>query len=250
MSESRLLVPLRPDGEKRPLFIVPSAGSTPLSLVKLARSLEPSRPVYSFVFTGMNTGEAPQTNMDDLASTFLTEIRAVQPSGPYVLAGHCFGGTIAFDITGKLEAQGEEVALLILLETFVSPSAIEAEDRRETDDQLTASLIAAETKKLAETTIEQLGAQLSRLPPEHADRFTRITHHHLEMAVSYRPTPIRSPIVLFRSATYHKVAFESWNQYTEKTFSDQVVPGDTYSMLSPPYVAVIAEAIENAMSAQ
>lgn len=33
-----------------------------------------------------------------------------QPKGPYALMGLCFGGTLAFEITKRLEAMGEEVA--------------------------------------------------------------------------------------------------------------------------------------------
>ena len=50
-----------------------------------------------------------------VASRYLTEIRAVQPTGPYRLGGWCFGGVVAFEIAQQLHEQGEEVEFLALL---------------------------------------------------------------------------------------------------------------------------------------
>jgi thioesterase domain-containing protein len=51
------------------------------------------------------------------ADSCLELLKSVQPHGPYLLAGHSIGGSVAYEIASRLRAQGEEVALLVLLDT-------------------------------------------------------------------------------------------------------------------------------------
>lgn len=44
--------------------------------------------------------------------TYATQIRQVQPHGPYAIAGYSLGSTLAFEVAKVLEAQGEEVKFL------------------------------------------------------------------------------------------------------------------------------------------
>jgi thioesterase domain-containing protein len=57
-----------------------------------------------------------------MATHYLREIRTVQPRGPYYLSGYCFGGDVAYEIARQLEAGGEKVALLALLDSPASNS--------------------------------------------------------------------------------------------------------------------------------
>lgn len=51
-----------------------------------------------------------------MAAAHVGKIRAVQPRGPYRLAGFCFGGNLAAEIAAQLAEAGEEIELLCLLE--------------------------------------------------------------------------------------------------------------------------------------
>lgn len=53
-----------------------------------------------------------------MASLYIKEIQTVQPQGPYFLGGYCMGGTVALEMAQQLHKQGQEVALLALLETY------------------------------------------------------------------------------------------------------------------------------------
>jgi thioesterase domain-containing protein len=55
--------------------------------------------------------------VEDIAASYIREVRAVQPEGPYSLGGFCFGGGVAFEMAWQLRAQGQDVALLALLDT-------------------------------------------------------------------------------------------------------------------------------------
>jgi aspartate racemase len=53
-----------------------------------------------------------------MAAHYIKEMRALQPEGPYHLGGSSFGGLIAFEMAQQLHAQGQEVGLLALFDTY------------------------------------------------------------------------------------------------------------------------------------
>jgi thioesterase domain-containing protein len=60
--------------------------------------------------------------IERLAASFVELIRAKQPHGPYFLMGNCFGGFIVYETARQLEASGEQIAFLGLMNTYRSSS--------------------------------------------------------------------------------------------------------------------------------
>ncbi len=112
----RSLVPIRTSGSKTPVFCIhggmAGVGSFPL----LARQLPDDQPFYGLQWDGL-TGDDGTRGIAAMASRYLEEIRAVQPRGPYILAGHCIGGLIGWEMTRQLRAAGDDVAHLFMLDT-------------------------------------------------------------------------------------------------------------------------------------
>jgi amino acid adenylation domain-containing protein len=102
-------------GTRGPVFLVPGGagdGADLLVSVRLARSVG-----AEFTFLGLRSGSAAPLRFDDLAAWGIRQMRAVQPHGPYVLVGECVGGILAFAMACRLRQEGEEIALLALLDT-------------------------------------------------------------------------------------------------------------------------------------
>ncbi len=59
----------------------------------------------------------PRDRVEAMARAYVDDIRRIQPDGPYLLAGYCFGGLIALEMAQTLRQHGERVALLALLDT-------------------------------------------------------------------------------------------------------------------------------------
>jgi thioesterase domain-containing protein len=55
-----------------------------------------------------------RTTVEQMATHYLSEIRKVQPSGPYFLGGYCFGGLVAFEMAQQLQRQGQQAALVAM----------------------------------------------------------------------------------------------------------------------------------------
>ena len=52
----------------------------------------------------------------ELARQYLEEIRAVRPHGPYCLAGYCEDAKVAMEVGWQLQAAGEQVGCLLLID--------------------------------------------------------------------------------------------------------------------------------------
>jgi amino acid adenylation domain-containing protein len=117
-STSRSLIPMRLGGERPPLFVVHEASGTVFFFRKLVQRLAPDQPVYGLQASGLNGDPVTHTRIEEMAAAYLDEIRRVQPVGPYYLLGYCVGGLVAYEMALRLQQQGEEVALLAMIEAF------------------------------------------------------------------------------------------------------------------------------------
>ncbi len=110
------LVAVQPGGSKPPLFLVPPGSGTVLRFADLARHLGPDQPVYGLEPLGHDDRDQPMNRVEDMVALYLKEIRELQPTGPYLLAGICFGAHVALEMARQLSEQGEHVALVALLD--------------------------------------------------------------------------------------------------------------------------------------
>ncbi|MGK5496591.1 amino acid adenylation domain-containing protein [Streptomyces sp. URMC 125] len=113
-----VLLPLRPSGRRAPLFCVHPAGGLGWCYGGLLRHLGRERPVYALQSRGLDGTTAPATTLGAMADDYAEQIRRVQPHGPYHLLGWSFGGVLAHRLATRLQAQGEEVALLAVLDAY------------------------------------------------------------------------------------------------------------------------------------
>src|SRR5579883_621816 len=62
-----------------------------------------------------------ELTLEELAARNLEIIQRIQPTGPYFLAGFCFGGVLAFEVARQLQRKGQQVELLALLDARYRP---------------------------------------------------------------------------------------------------------------------------------
>lgn len=112
------LVTIQLGGFKRPFFCVHAVEGNVLSYKTLVNHLDREQPFYGLQPQGLDGQQVPFTKVEEMATHYIKEIRAVQPEGPYFLGGHSSGGTVAFEMAQQLVAQNQKVALLVMLDTY------------------------------------------------------------------------------------------------------------------------------------
>ena len=123
------LVGIQPLGDRNPIFLVPGVGGNVLSYARLSKLLGNEQPVYGLQSRGLDGKQAPFTRAEAMAAHFIEEIRTVRPHGPYILGGACMGGIVAYEMAQQLQRAGEEVSILMLIET-ASPTTLKPGQRK------------------------------------------------------------------------------------------------------------------------
>jgi acyl transferase domain-containing protein/thioesterase domain-containing protein/acyl carrier protein len=109
-----------------PILIRPGTGAPPLFLVhdglgevllyrSLALLIDPVHAVYG-LDPEQQRGRFLHTSIAEMARAKVARMRSVQPRGPYLVAGLCAGGVVAFEIARQLEDAGERVAFVGLID--------------------------------------------------------------------------------------------------------------------------------------
>ena len=103
-----------------PLFCFPGSGGNVSTFLTLGKKLRPEEGIHVVLYSDLER-ESPPSSLEELAASCLKGIKTVQPSGPYYLGGHSFGGCMAYEVAQQLRAAGEEVAMLALWEADLEP---------------------------------------------------------------------------------------------------------------------------------
>ncbi|WP_280301566.1 non-ribosomal peptide synthetase [Nocardia neocaledoniensis] len=130
---------LRAEGSAAPLFCIHQIGGTAWKYAPLARLLRADRPIIGLQMPQLTAPDTATRTLDDLARFYLDAVRRIQPHGPYHLLGYSLGGNIAHAMAAILEAEGEQVGFVGLLDshplsnlteraaaTLADPSGMEA----------------------------------------------------------------------------------------------------------------------------
>ncbi|GAA2749729.1 non-ribosomal peptide synthetase [Amnibacterium kyonggiense] len=213
------VVHLRSGAEDRRVFCFAGAGALALQFLPLARRLD-GFDVTAFQAHGLERRALPDWTVEAHAHRALEHIRAVQPHGPYRLLGHSFGGLVAFEIAHRLRAEGEEVALLGLIDTFLPDTA---------------------TNELAVT--GQFGRLAQRQPRGVLERLQHVIAPVSESSLQ-NTSPLRAFVRLARARTAGLIRYRGQQQF-DTFFYQSVLAGRRYR--AQPYAgrAVVVAAREN-----
>ena len=110
------VVPIQPEGDHPPFFCVHGFGGSVVVFADLAQHLGYDQPFYGLQPRELDGIHEPFARMEEMAAHYISEMRIIQPEGPYYLGGFSDGGIIAFEMAQQLRAIGEDVALLAILD--------------------------------------------------------------------------------------------------------------------------------------
>ncbi len=240
------LVPLRTDGAATPLCCFHGLGGHVAGFLPLAESLAEARPVYGLQAQGLGDDQPPHDRIEAMAECYLREIRQVQPCGPYLLAGWSMGGLIALEAASRLQAAGEEVALVALLDSYLSDKDLSAQDLN--DGSAIRWLAPHLNLPLAELTALPADEQWQRIAERaklaggvganEIRRLAEVCRAHLSAMEAYVPRTYQGRAVLFR-AQEGGGPDPRWKSLCPR-LCVETVPGNHYSMLRKPHAGALA----------
>jgi thioesterase domain-containing protein/acyl carrier protein len=102
---------------KTPFFLVAGMFGNVLNLRHVAQLVGADRPFYGLQARGLYGDHKPHETFEEMAEAYLAELFTIQPQGPYLLGGFSGGGITAFEMARQLRARGQEVSMLLMLDT-------------------------------------------------------------------------------------------------------------------------------------
>lgn len=167
-----VVLPIRTDGDKTPVWLVPPGGGLSWAYLGFAQHLDRSRPVYGLQARGF-VGDPRATSIESMVDDWADQMLRVQPEGPYNVLGWSLGGPIAQAVAGELQRRGREVDLLGVLDS--GPSSYFA-DFQTPDESLVRRYLAHYMGHLAGMAeFESLVQTATALFIEHTELMTRFT---------------------------------------------------------------------------
>lgn len=97
------------------IFVFPDGSGSPAIYSRLR--LAPTMRLIGLQSPFLRRPEAYECSLEDLVAMWIDAIRQHQPSGPYLLAGYSAGGYYAFEAARQLQAAGDQIAHLVLIDS-------------------------------------------------------------------------------------------------------------------------------------
>jgi thioesterase domain-containing protein len=225
----------------------------------LTRHLGVRQPVFGIEVPNLEETPAPDT-IEGIASECVATLRRFRPHGPYALCGWCMAGVIAYEMAQQLEAQGEEVPLLSLIDArdFFAPAPsgparwlFSIERLMQRARHRFRQVLAARGSEKLRLVSGMVARALGRLTPA---RFGR-TQEQASIAAlhRYRPRPWNGPLVHIwareRAAGSHSDVEYCWGHLAHGGIVFREVPGDHHSVFHEPNARVLAQHIAEQLQA-
>jgi non-ribosomal peptide synthetase component F/thioesterase domain-containing protein/acyl carrier protein len=250
------LITLKEGDGLPPIFFIHGVGGNLVEILPTARRVTYPGAVIGVRARGVVRGETPHLTIESMAADYLTEIKKRQPNGPYYLCGYSSGGLAAFEIARRLSESGDEIGLVGLFDTTMSPVrwplrtwlAISAGQMA----RLTAALRGASIRTwplVLRKSVEHLRAwRLSiRAAPSIG---IRVAASALVASARYRPGFYRGKLTLFSPAGRVRglPALESVWRTHARTVVVVETPGTHLTMLSPRHAETTAACVMRCMA--
>jgi aspartate racemase len=236
----------------------------------LAHHFAREQPLYGLAAQMLDKKYAPPNRVEDLAAYYIKEMRILQPDGPYFLVGVSFGGLVAFEIAQQLVAQGEQVALLALLDTY-APGAVKQLLARERISSHWNNFLQVGPTYILEKTIENVKGKSQRFNHQLNDNLKKICskfylsigqplpdnlqdftfqQENQEAANNYVPQAYPGRVTLFQAiseiagVTSYRDPLLGWGELAVGGLEIHEVPSTHLGIFQEPHVQVLAEKLK------
>ena len=276
------LVPIQTQGSKPPFFCIHAKGGNVLFYKDLARYMGIDQPFYGLQARRLAGRQVGHDSVEEMAAFYIKEIKDFQPQGPYYIGGSSFGGLAAFEIAQQLRKQGDEIGMLALLDTGTPdyprllPTTTKMRSRiysaiRRFQHHRDSLMLLGNSERLAyvgtrlrkvrlkyrrrirdayKKTVRDVYSRVGRsgtIPK----KYIQLENLIWKAGLKYAPRPYAGKVTLFR-ATIQPLGIVpeptlGWDRYVTGELEIHDVPGHHGSIVTEPFVRVLAEKLVQCM---
>jgi thioesterase domain-containing protein len=252
-----LVMPLRVGGDGPTLFCIHPLVGLSWCYLALLPNVDARYPMYGLQARGVRRPEPLPVTMLEMAQDYADRIRKVQPAGPYQLLGWSLGGNIAFAIAEELERRGEQIGLLVILDSSLADlDAPPADDAPWMFYNLilaqfgyVPALTAADPEpeaQMLELVRRRPGLGLDEWPDKRVHALQRVIKNNTVVMRTHQPGRVHGPM-LFISCTSNPPGLaekvETWRSFIDGPIETVELDCDHRHMLLPEPVAQMGPAL-------
>ena len=255
----RILVRIRPNGSRPPIFFVHAIGGDVTNYLDLAQGLGRSQPFFGIQAPGLGGEPSTFSSLEEMAARYVEVLRETQAEGPYILGGWSMGAVVGYEMAQQLRQRGQEVKLLVLLEPSV-PTRI----RGYAPERALSSLVedlqcmvgapvasAASAAGSPRSQVEGLllqaraaGLDVPAVEGDLSERMLSVYDNNLAVLQAYRPRAYEGKAVMVAvretEGTPSPGTASFWRDLVGPGLDIYRVSGNHTSMLRPPHVRELA----------
>jgi thioesterase domain-containing protein/aryl carrier-like protein len=234
-----VLLPIRPGGSNPPLFCVHPGIGLSWCYTPLSRYVPADQPLYGLQARGLDGRTQPAPSVQDMAADYVRQIRSVQPSGPYHLLGWSFGGIAAHEIAVQLQADGQEVAALIVMDGYPQPAP---SPHGQAQAQIPAE--DPESDEIPEWMLTQRHGVYGAISDEEGEIIVRMYYHLVKIMREHKPQIFDGDLLLFAAAGDNAESLPTgsrWRPYIVGEISESSLPCEHLEMARPDMLARLWE---------
>lgn len=256
------LVTIQGKGRQTPIFAVHVLGKGLQYYRPLVKHLGDNQPLYGLSFNLLDDAEGTSKGIKELSEIYIKDLKTLQPHGPYYLLGVSIGGRVAFEMAQQLQAQGEDVALLGLIDTTARtgvkhlPPSSRVSGHWSKFKQEGFSYITRKLKSRfgrIQYRLKAIRAEIyQRFGPQVPDELKSIAslETNIKIKKQHFPQPYSGKVTLFRAKDRKAEVgteidpYYGWREIAVGGLDIYDIPGDHLLMLQEPNVQVLAEKIQ------
>ncbi|HEX4832618.1 MAG TPA: amino acid adenylation domain-containing protein [Trebonia sp.] len=248
------LLPIRAKGTRPPLFCLHPAGGLSWCYMPLARYVPDDFRVYGLQARGLDGAGEPPCSLGEMAADYIGLIRTVQATGPYYLLGWSAGGTIAHEVAVQLQAAGDAVGGLILMDVYppgraTGPGGASPDDQAAgpgatgDHDGAAPDAEAARTARLAGQIRQETGKVLGAISDDEVRVLTQAFERNAKLGSAHQPGRFDGDALLLaagkaRSGDVPAASrAKSWEPYVSGTITEIRLPCTHVDLVRPEMLA-------------
>jgi pristinamycin I synthase 3 and 4 len=216
--------PIRAQGSLPPLFCIHPVGGLSWSYAGLMNHIDPDRPIYGLQAAGIIEPAPVPASIESMAADYVRLICKIQPVGPYLLLGWSFGGLVAHAIACELQARGDDVELLAMLDSYpLSAGDRMPEWNKQEVMQGLANALEFPTSNAISDVGEFLAAArsvghvLGCLDGEQGERFLAMVREMRDLVPHFRPRYFQGRLLFFAATQEETIRIDRTEQYSAST---------------------------------
>jgi len=217
-------------GTGTPIFCIHAALGLSSAYSTLIPYIDDNYPIYGVQARGLSDPTELPNSITDMASEYLTHIKAVQGRGPYNLLGWSFGGLVAQAIASLAQQEGEEIGILALLDAIPRTE----EERIDIPGAEDLEVIFCANPAISEV-----------IDDAHRARVIEIIKNHRRLRQKFEPSPYLGDALLFVATRDHDedILENVWRPYINGRIKTFPIDCSHNEMLQPGPISQIAQVL-------